>query len=114
MLVSREMKCFKDTEKKESQDSHFFLLSYCDRLVINLCQRSDSEKIMLEEFEVIPDKTQCYNNIFPKWSHRGQIMWIAVVCLQRVQQTFYSREKDSKCSRMGVGRGNRLSSVQSN
>lgn len=69
---------------------------------------------MLEQFEVIPDKTHCYNNIFPEWSHRGQIMWIVMVCLQRVQQTFYSREKDSVSCRMGVGRGNRLSSEQSN
>lgn len=92
MLVGR-LNVFTDREKK-TQDSHFFLLSYCDRLVINLCQRSDSDEIILEEFEVIPDKNQRHDNIFPKWSHREQIVWIVVVCLQRVQQTFYARKKD--------------------
>ena len=44
MLVGR-LNVFTDREKK-TQDSHFFLLSYCDRLVINLCQRSDSDEII--------------------------------------------------------------------
>lgn len=34
--------CFKDREKKENQDPRFFVLSYCDRLVMNLCQKCDS------------------------------------------------------------------------
>lgn len=49
MLVGR-LNVFTNREKK-TQDSHFFLLSYCDRLVINLCQRSDSDEIILEELK---------------------------------------------------------------
>lgn len=53
-------------ERKKIQEFHFFLL-HCDRLVLNVCQKSSSDEIIFEGFVVILDKALCYNNVFPEF-----------------------------------------------
>lgn len=76
MIVGR-LNVLKIEEKNKIQDPHFFLLSYCDRFVINMCQKSDADEIV-EGFEVI--LLLWYNNIFSKWSHIEQVVSLVVVC----------------------------------
>lgn len=115
----REIKYFKDGEKKENlRFSFFFFLSYRDRIVINLCQKSDSDETMFKGFEVLPEAL-CYNTIF-FWVVTQRAGSVAGCGLQRVQQTFYFRKKrlsvagDKRGEGEGVGSGNQLSSDQSN
>lgn len=112
MLVGR-LNVLKTEKRNKTQDDHFFLLSYCDRLVINLCQKSHAGEIF-EGFEVIP--LLCYNAIFSKWSHREQVVCLVVVCKGCSEHFIKCQERRHGVLQemMGVERANHLSLEQSN
>lgn len=79
-----------------------------------ICQKFGSDEIIFEGLEVIPDKAPCYNNIFPMWSHREQVVRLVVVCKGCSKHFVPGRRQCVLLEMMGVGRGDHLSSERSN
>lgn len=75
-----------------------------------ICQKSDADEIF-EGFEVIP--LLPYDNIFSKWSHIEQVVWLVVVAKGAANILGQEGRHGMLQGMIGAGRENHLSLEQS-